>query len=87
MTVKTKHGTFDVTDITFKARRDLHKLEVKAIGADGSIVTSKFFDVLDWILNYGFTNPEEKLGKLDDNEIDEILMKIYNDYKEPSKKK
>ena len=87
MTVKTDRGKFDVADITFKARRDLHKLEVRAIGTDGAIDTPRFFDVLDWVMNYGFTDPEAQLGKLDDNAIDEVLMQVYNSYKEPSKKK
>tara|TARA_R100001015_G_C4606588_1_gene161652 strand:+ start:1049 stop:1312 length:264 start_codon:yes stop_codon:yes gene_type:complete len=87
MKVKTKHGTFDVPDITFKARRELHKLEVKAITNEGSIDTAKFFDVLDWITNYAFTDPESALGKFDDNIIDEILMNIYNSYKDVNQKK
>tara|TARA_R110000803_G_scaffold153330_2_gene218224 strand:- start:13735 stop:13998 length:264 start_codon:yes stop_codon:yes gene_type:complete len=87
MKVKTEHGTFDVPNISFKSRRDLHKLEVGAVSKKGEIDTSKFFIVLDWILNYSFTDPEKDLGKLDDNSIDEVLMAIYNAYKEPNKKK
>jgi|TARA_R110000824_G_scaffold108603_1_gene255748 hypothetical protein len=87
MTVKTDHGNFNVNPITFKARRELHKLELKAVSATGEINASKFFDVLDWVLNFAFADPESKLGKLDDNAIDSVLMKIYNAYKEPSKKK
>ena len=30
---------------------------------------------------------EKELGKLDDNAIDEVLMAIYNRYKEPNVKK
>ena len=37
MKVKTDHGTFEVRDITFKARRELHKLEVKAITQEGKL--------------------------------------------------
>jgi len=87
MKIKTDHGTFDVPDITFKARRELHQLEVKAITKKGEIDTAKFFDVLDWILNYSFTNPEKSLGKFDDNIIDEVLMTIYNAYKDVNQKK
>ena len=87
MKIKTDHGTFDVPEITFKARRELHQLEVKAITKKGEIDTAKFFDVLDWILNYSFTDPEKSLGKFDDNIIDEVLMIIYNAYKDVSKKK
>ena len=87
MKVKTEHGTFDVPSISFKSRRDLHKLEVGAITDKGVIDTAQFLNVLDWILNYSFTDPETQLGKLDDNAIDEVLMAIYNAYKEPNKKK
>ena len=87
MKIKTDHGTFDVPSITFKARRELHQLEVKAITKKGQIDTAKFFDVLDWILNYAFTDPEKSLGKFNDNIIDEILMTIYNAYKEVNQKK
>ena len=87
MKVKTDHGAFDVPNITFKARRELHKLEVKAITKEGEINTEKFFDVLDWVLNFGFSDPEKDLGKLDDNDIDAVLMSVYNAYKEPNPKK
>ena len=39
MKVKTDTGTFDVPEITFKARRQLHQLEVKAITKEGEIDT------------------------------------------------
>lgn len=87
MKVKTDYGTFDVPDISFKSRRELHKLEVGAITDKGVVDTAQFLNVLDWILNYSFTDPEKQLGKLDDNAIDEVLMAIYNAYKEPNKKK
>ena len=87
MKVKTDNGTFDVPEITFAKRRELHYLEVKAIDKSNKLNTAKFFDVLDWILNYCFTDPEKHLGHLDDNSIDEVLMAIYNQYKEPDKKK
>ena len=87
MKVKTDHGTFDVPAISFKSRRELHKLEVGAITDKGVVDTAQFLNVLDWILNYSFTDPEKQLGKLDDNAIDEVLMAIYNAYKEPNKKK
>lgn len=87
MKVKTEHGTFDVPNITFKDRRSLHHLEVKAIQPDGSLDTGAFFHVLDWILNFAFDDPEKSLGKFNDNDIDSILMSVYNAYKEPDQKK
>lgn len=87
MKVKTDHGTYDVPAITFKARRELHKLELGAITADGQIKPEAFYDVLDWVLNYAFDDPEKSLGKLDDNGIDAVLMSIYNAYKNIDEKK
>ena len=87
MKVKTDHGTFDVPDITFKSRRELHKLELQAVSITGEVKPEKFYDVLEWILNFAFDDPEKSLGKLDDNNIDSVLMSIYNAYKEPNAKK
>ena len=44
-------------------------------------------DMMDWIMDFAFDDPEKKLGKLSDNEVDEVLIAIYNSYKEPNKKK
>tara|TARA_R110002020_G_scaffold47165_1_gene134320 strand:+ start:2831 stop:3094 length:264 start_codon:yes stop_codon:yes gene_type:complete len=87
MTVKTNHGKFEVNGITFKQRRQLHRYEVAAINNDGSMISDKFFDVLECVSEIAFTNAEESLSKYKDNEIDEILIAIYNAYREPSKKK
>tara|TARA_R100001163_G_C5057140_1_gene193643 strand:+ start:390 stop:650 length:261 start_codon:yes stop_codon:yes gene_type:complete len=86
MLVKTDHGDFEVKDLTFRDRRYLHGLEVNST-ANGEFDMSKFYNVLNWIMEFAFEKPEEKLGKFEDNQIDEILLAIYNQYKEPSKKK
>ena len=54
---------------------------------DGDIDLSSFFDVLSWVMDYAFDDAEKELNHLDDNQIDEVLLAIYNNYKEPSKKK
>tara|TARA_R100000808_G_scaffold2941_3_gene10966 strand:- start:2867 stop:3130 length:264 start_codon:yes stop_codon:yes gene_type:complete len=87
MTVKTDHGSFEVRDLTFKDRRELHKLEVGSVDSQSDIKMDKFLVVLEWVMNFAFDNPEEHLGQFNDNIIDEILIAIYNAYKEPSKKK
>lgn len=86
MTIKTDHGTFECRELTFKDRRELHQLEVNCI-IDDKVDMQQFLKVLDWVMVFAIENPEEKLGHLDDNSIDEVLMTIYNSYKEPSKKK
>jgi|TARA_R110001583_G_scaffold45091_1_gene142416 hypothetical protein len=86
MTVKTDHGEFEVNPLTFKDRRVLHGMEVKSI-KDGDVDLSTFYHVLNWIMDFAFDDPEKSLGNLEDNQIDEVLLAIYNKYKEPSKKK
>ena len=87
MTIKTKHGEFECRDLTFKDRRELHRLEIAAVDAEGKVDNSKFYKVLDWIMNFAFADAEKSIGHLDDNEIDTVLMDIYNEYKAPNKKK
>ena len=87
MKVKTKYGDFEVNAITFKQRRQLHRFEIAAINNDGSMISDKFFDVLECVSDIAFHKPEEALHKYQDNQIDEILIAIYNAYREPSKKK
>ena len=89
MTVKTDHGTFECRELTFKNRRALHRLEVSAVNlATGEMNSKGFYDVLEWIMNFAIKNPGKELSHLDDNQIDEVLIAIYNKYKKgPSKKK
>ena len=87
MTVKTDHGEFECADLTFKDRRVLHRLEVQAIDSDGVFQQDKYYDVIEWIMDYAFNDAESILGHLSDIEIDNVLTEIYSAYKEPPKKK
>ncbi len=87
MTVKTKHGTYECRELTFKDRRILHRQEVEAVDIDGKFEPSKYYDIIEWIMYYAFDNPEEILGSLNDIEIDMVISEIYSAYKKPSKKK
>jgi|TARA_R110002020_G_scaffold37537_3_gene113313 hypothetical protein len=89
MTVKTDHGTFECRELTFADRRKLHRLEVSAVDLKtGEMNSEKFFDVLEFVMNFAFKNPDKELASMDDNIIDEVLIAIYNKYKKgPSKKK
>ena len=86
MTIKTPHGSFEVRELTFKDRRELHRLEVKTFKSE-EIDIEKYYDVLEWVLVFAFKNPEKALGKLDDNAIDEVLSIVYQEYKGINKKK
>ena len=54
---------------------------------NGNVDSSKFYAVLEWIMDFAFEDAEKELSHLDDNQIDVVLMDIYNTYKVPSKKK
>ena len=86
MVVKTDHGEFEVRPLSFKDRRKMHGIEIDSI-KNGEVDFKTFYHVLDWVMHFAFDDPEEALSGLDDNQIDEVLLAIYNSYKEPSKKK
>jgi hypothetical protein len=87
MKVSTAHGDYTVNAISFKDRRTLHRMELNSINTDESVSQSGFMDLMDWIMEFAFDDPEKVLGKLADNEVDEVLIAVYNAYKEPPKKK
>ena len=57
MKVSTTHGDFVVNAISFKDRRELHKLEIQAISVDGQVETGSFYNILEWVMNFAFKNP------------------------------
>lgn len=87
MTIKTEHGTFECRDLTFKDRRELHRLEVQAVDNEGKFQQDKYYDVIEWVMDFAFDNAEEHLSELSDVEIDIVLTEIYSAYKQPPKKK
>ena len=84
--VKTDHGDFDIRPISFADRRELHRLEMKVYW-DEKIDQDAYFNLLNWVMEKAFEDPEEKLKDLDDGQIDEILNKFYFHYKCISEKK
>ena len=87
MTIKTEHGTFECRDLTFKDRRELHRLEVQAVDNEGKFQQDKYYDVIEWVMDFAFANPEKDLSHLDDVQIDLVLTEIDTAYKKPPKKK
>ena len=88
MTLKTDHGSFEIRDLTFADRRKLHRMEVAAVDLNtGDMNSNKFYDMLEWIMEFAFDKPEELFAKLDDSQIDEILIAAYNEYKSGVSKK
>tara|TARA_R100001015_G_C4588492_1_gene144223 strand:- start:33 stop:305 length:273 start_codon:yes stop_codon:yes gene_type:complete len=88
MKLKTDHGDFEIRELTFADRRKIHRMEVAAIDLKtGEMNNDKFYDMLDYIMNFSFTNPEKLFAEMDDNVIDEILIAAYNKYKSGVSKK
>lgn len=88
MKLKTDHGDFEIRELTFADRRKIHRMEVAAIDLkSGEMNNDKFYDMLEYIMNFAFTNPEELFAEMDDNVIDEILIAAYNKYKSGVSKK
>ena len=88
MKLKTDHGEFEIRDLTFADRRKLHRIEVAAVNLkSGEMNSDKFYDMLEWIMDFAFDNPEELFAKLDDTQVDEILIAAYNKYKAGVSKK
>tara|TARA_R110002020_G_scaffold336149_1_gene551277 strand:+ start:2359 stop:2631 length:273 start_codon:yes stop_codon:yes gene_type:complete len=88
MTLKTDHGSFEIRDLTFADRRKLHRLELDAINLKSNEMDSgKFYDMLEWVMDFAFTKPNELFADLDDNQIDEVLIAAYNEYKAGVSKK
>ena len=88
MKLQTDHGEFEIRDLTFADRRKLHRMEVAAIDLNtGEMNSDKFYDMLEWIMNFSFEKPANLFNKLDDNQIDEILIATYNQYKAGVSKK
>jgi len=88
MKLKTDHGEFEIRELTFADRRKLHRIEVAAVDLkSGEMNSNKFYDMLEWIMDFAFDKPEELFAKMDDTQIDEILIAAYNQYKAGVSKK
>ena len=88
MKLKTDHGEFEIRDLTFADRRKLHRIEVAAVNLkSGEMNSDKFYDMLEWIMDFAFDKPEELFANLDDTQVDEILIAAYNKYKAGVSKK
>jgi len=87
MTIKTDHGSFEIRDITFAQRRDLHRVEIRVAGNSGEINPESFYELLEFVREMAFGDDEKIFEKLDDNEIDTVLLAAYNKYREGVSKK
>ena len=88
MKLKTDHGDFEIRELTFADRRKIHRMEIAAIDIKtGEMNSDKFYDMLEWVMNFSFKKPQEIFADMDDNQIDEVLIAAYNKYKAGVSKK
>ena len=86
--IKTKHGEFDIKPLSFKQRRELHRMEIEAANIDGEQMDfGKYVGMIDWVISKTIPNSEAVLADFDDNQIDDIGAEIYTFIKNNNKKK
>lgn len=77
MIVETKHGEFEVKDITRTERRLKFK-KVKAVFASADV--SELHDLGDEFAELAFDDPDQSLGGLSALEEDQVLLEIISQY-------
>ena len=77
MIVTTKHGEFEVRDLTQKERRK-HFRKVKEVFKTADILL--LHDLADEFALFAFNNPDEALKGLSATAEDEVLMDVINQY-------
>lgn len=87
MTITTDHGSFEIRDITFAQRRDLHRVEIRVAQGSDEINPESFYELLEFVREMAFGDEEKVFEKLDDNQIDAVLLAAYNKYREGVSKK
>jgi hypothetical protein len=78
MKVKALDKEYQVKDITYKERRDLHRLNAKAFW-DGKINPDSYYDVLEKVAEISGLG-EEDFKDLSMVEVDQVLQQVFTEY-------
>ena len=78
MKVKALGKEYQVKDITYKERRDLHRLNAKAFW-DGKVNPDNYYDVLEKDAEISGLG-EDDFKSLSMTEIDQILQEVFTQY-------
>ena len=78
MKVKALGKEYQVKDITYKDRRDLHRLNAKAFW-DGKVNPDNYYDVLEKVAEISGLGEDDFKG-LSMTEIDQILQEVFTQY-------
>jgi len=77
MIVETKHGEFEVKDMTRKERREQYR-KVKAVFKSADV--SELHDLGDEFAELAFNDPDKALEGLTAIEEDQVLIEIISQY-------
>tara|TARA_R110002012_G_C11319185_1_gene575591 strand:+ start:283 stop:549 length:267 start_codon:yes stop_codon:yes gene_type:complete len=78
MKVKALGKEYQVKDISYKQRRDLHKVNAKAFW-DGKIDPESYYDVLEKVAEISELGEKDFKG-LSMVEVDQVLQQVFSDY-------
>ena len=78
MKVKALGKEYQVKDITYKERRDLHRLNAKAFW-DGKVNPDNYYDVLEKVAEISGLG-EDDFKSLSMTEIDQISQEVFTEY-------
>ena len=78
MEIKALDRTFKIKDITYKERRELHRINAKAFW-DGKINPDSYYDVLEKVAEISGLGEQEFKG-LTMIEIDQVLQATFTAY-------
>tara|TARA_R110002020_G_scaffold469995_2_gene695450 strand:+ start:1992 stop:2258 length:267 start_codon:yes stop_codon:yes gene_type:complete len=78
MKVKALGKEYQVKDITYKERRNLHRLNAKAFW-DGKVNPDNYYDVLEKVAEISGLD-EKEFKDLSMTEIDQVLQEVFTEY-------
>lgn len=78
MIIKALGKEYNIKEITYKERRELHRLNAKAFW-DGKINPDNYYDVLERVAEIAGIG-ETELNGLSMTDVDQVLQTIFKEY-------
>tara|TARA_R100001510_G_C7582588_1_gene155052 strand:+ start:37 stop:303 length:267 start_codon:yes stop_codon:yes gene_type:complete len=78
MEIKALGKKYEIKEITYKERRELHRINAKAFW-DGKINPDNYYDVLEKVAEISGLG-EQNFKGLSMIEVDQVLQAVFNEY-------
>ena len=78
MEIKALGKKYEIKEITYKERRELHRINAKAF-RDGKINPDNYYDVLEKVAEISGLG-EQNFKGLSMIEVDQVLQAVFNEY-------